>query len=388
MFAHVVEDHFLRDRREAEQPRLPPVALDVVVLDVAVAAVGLNGAVGRLAGRFGRHVLGDVGLLAARRALVVQRRGLADHQFRGFELGERLGQRKLDALILADRPAEDLPFPGVLDGLFHRPFPHPDALGRDQDAFGVDPVQNVVEAAALFADEVFLGDVQVVDEQHVGIDRLAPEFVQFLDLDRLRVDVGEEEAHAQRFLLDLVERRGAREQQHLLGFLRLGDEDLLAVHEIAVAVSGGEGGNLGRVGAGVGFGHRERHVHLAAQNRRQIFVLGLPRAVFDERFQAENAEMDGRARLGAAPALRHGLHDQRGFGDAQPRAAVLFGDGDAEPAAVGDRPVEFPGKLAVVVPLAPVFVGKTGAQRAHLLLNFLLFVGQPKIHVRLLACGP
>ena len=45
MLADIIENHFLRDRRDAEQARLAPVTLDVVVFNVAVTTVRLHCAV-------------------------------------------------------------------------------------------------------------------------------------------------------------------------------------------------------------------------------------------------------------------------------------------------------------------------------------------------------
>ena len=70
----VAQDQLLADRRDAEQPGLAPVALDVVLLGVAEAAVGLHGLVGGGEGGVGGQPLGQVGLLAARQTLVVAAR--------------------------------------------------------------------------------------------------------------------------------------------------------------------------------------------------------------------------------------------------------------------------------------------------------------------------
>ena len=57
----------------------------------------------------------------------------------------------------------------------------------------------------------------------------------------------------------------------------------------------------------------------------EVFVFGGLGAVFDERFQPEDAQMNGRAGLRAAAALGHRLHDERGLGNAQPGPAVFPG---------------------------------------------------------------
>jgi len=58
-------------------------------------------------GRLGGEVLGRVRLHAAGLALVVEGRGVERHEVGRLEFGPVLRQRMLDALVLADRPAED-----------------------------------------------------------------------------------------------------------------------------------------------------------------------------------------------------------------------------------------------------------------------------------------
>ena len=74
----------------------------------------------------------------------------------------------LDALVLADRSAEDDAFGGVGGGLAQRSEAEADGFGGDQDALGVHAVQDVLEAAAFLADAVFHRNLQPVDEQLVG----------------------------------------------------------------------------------------------------------------------------------------------------------------------------------------------------------------------------
>ena len=204
--------------------------------------------------------------------------------------------------------------------------------------------------------------------------------VQLVDLDRLGVDIGKKQAHAQGFFGGLFVGRGARQQQHLFGFARLGDKDLLTVDHVVVAVAFGKGRDLGRVGARVRFGDGERHVQLAAQDGRQVFLLGLLGAVFDERFQTENTQVNGRAGLRPAPALGDRLHDDGGFGNAQTAPPVFGRNRHPEPSSVGNRLIKVPRKLARLVPLAPVFVWKAGAQGAHLLSNLFVFFTELEIH--------
>jgi hypothetical protein len=63
------------------------------------------------------------------------------------------------------------------------------------------------------------------------------------------------------------------------------------------------------------------------------------------------------------------LHDDRGFLEAQPRAAIFLGDQRGEPARPGQRLDERLGIGAVAIDPAVVFVGKLGAKRADRLAD-------------------
>ena len=88
---------------------------------------------------------------------VDQRGGLADHEVGGAQLGVGLGEREGDALVLADRAVEHDALVGVGDGPAQRHPADAERLGGDQDALGVEPVEQVLEAAALLADAVASG---------------------------------------------------------------------------------------------------------------------------------------------------------------------------------------------------------------------------------------
>src|SRR5580693_3697848 len=149
VLSEIAEDHLLRNRRDAHQPGLPPVALDVVLARVAEAAVHLHGDVGSLEAGLGRQELGQIRLLTAGQARVDAPRCLPDRQLGGGQPGVRLGQRERDALILADRAAEDDPFPGVGDGAAQGGAARAERFGGDEDSLRVKAVEQVVEAAAL-----------------------------------------------------------------------------------------------------------------------------------------------------------------------------------------------------------------------------------------------
>ena len=60
----------------------------------------------------------------------------------------------LDRLILPDRPVEDDALLGVGDGALQRGAAQADGFRGDQDALGVESVQDVVETLAFLADAI------------------------------------------------------------------------------------------------------------------------------------------------------------------------------------------------------------------------------------------
>ena len=78
---------------------------------------------------------------------------LVAHQVGGLDRGVGPGDRELDALVGADRAAEDDALGGVARRLLDEPAAVADALGGDQDPLGVHAVEDVAEALALLADQ-------------------------------------------------------------------------------------------------------------------------------------------------------------------------------------------------------------------------------------------
>jgi hypothetical protein len=61
---------------------------------------------------------------------------------------------KLNSLVLADGTSEDDALLGITGGALDQPFRIANALGCDEDAFGVHSRQDVAKAFAFLADEV------------------------------------------------------------------------------------------------------------------------------------------------------------------------------------------------------------------------------------------
>ena len=345
---------------------------------VAEPAVGLHGAIRGEEPGFGGQVLGQVGLLSARLAVVDEHRGLADHQPRSAQLGVSLRQREGDALVLADRPVEDDAFVGVRDSLSQRCDADPQRLRCNEYPFGVEPPQQILEAAALVTDPVLLRHPHVVVGGLARRHRVAPHLGDGTRLHAGGVAVHEEQRHAVGGLGTLVEWRGAGEQQDPIGLQRLGGPHLAAVDDVVVAVTLGPGGDAGGVGPSVGLGDAERHVQRPVCDARQEPLLHGLAAVHHDRVHPEDRQVHRRRPVHARARRCHLFQHSSGVADPLPPTAVLLGDGDADPSPRRHLPVELPGKAVIGLARRPVVVVEAAAQPGHR----LTYQGDVLIHER------
>jgi hypothetical protein len=121
----------------------------------------------------------------------------------------------------------------------------------DQDALGVQAVEDVFEALALLADQVLGRALEVVEEQLVGfvVHHVADRPHRQPVADRI-AQVDEEDRHALGLLPDLDPAAWCAPAGSSVGVLRARDPDLLAVDDVVVALLHGRGLDLGGVGAG------------------------------------------------------------------------------------------------------------------------------------------
>src|SRR3989441_68940 len=173
----VVEHHLLRHRRDLVKPDLAPEPLDVELLGVAVAAVGLQRHVAGLEAGLGRHQLRRVRLGAARPSIVEEPGRLQTHQLRRLELGPGHRERMRDRLVLTDRPVEHDALLRVLHAALERRAADADRLDAREDALGVERIQEMVEPAADLAHDVRSRNLEAVDEDLVRVDRRPPELL-------------------------------------------------------------------------------------------------------------------------------------------------------------------------------------------------------------------
>ncbi|MNZ53269.1 hypothetical protein D3C78_711420 [compost metagenome] len=175
-----------------------------------------------------------------------------------------------------------------------------------------------------------------------------------MHFDAAAVEVGVEQAEAFGLVLHLFQRRGARQDQHLLGDAGGGDEGLHAAQHIVVAIAHGAGLELGGVEAGVRLGDHEAGAVLAGDQRRQHAVLLLFSTEDHDRVEAEDVHVHRRSTAHAGAGFGDGLHHHGRFGDTEARAAVGFRNADAQPAVLCQGLVEFDGEAAGLVLFQPV----------------------------------
>src|SRR3546814_668251 len=171
-------------------------------------------------------------------------------------------------------------------------------------------------------------------------------------------------------------RRGAGEQQHQVGLERARGPDLLAVHDIVVAVAHRRSVQRQRVGAAGRLGHAEGlQAQLAGGDLRQVLALLLVRAVpQDGAHRVHLRVAGGTVAAGGVDLLQDGAAGR----DRQAGAAILLGDQHGEEAGLRQRVDELGRLGALAVLLPPVFAGILRAQPADRLAD--LRIGLAELH--------
>ena len=148
-----------------------------------------------------------------------------------------------------------------------------------------------------------------------------------------------------------------------------------------IAVAHGARLEARRVQPGIGLGHRKTGLFVAGDQRRQKPLFLLVGAKDDDRVQPENVHVDRRGAAEPGAGFGDGLHQDRGFGDAEPAAAISLRHRNAEPAGLGHRLMELVRKTALLVLFQPIFVAKARAQPRHGFPQLPLLGAQPKCHL-------
>ena len=287
-------------------------------------------------GRLGGQQLRHVGVGAAFLAGVEQRRGAAADHVGRLQFGIGARQRELHPLVLADRPVEDDPLLGVFDALVagasgrRRCIPAPPGCARRSCRRGCSgspcpPRRSGFRPAPSRLSKNTSVVLWLIIASIGRISTPLPEALAQIDQEH-RQPVGAP--------LDLLDRGGARQQQHQIGVPGARGPHLLAVDEIVVAVAGAHraGLQLGRVGAGGRLGDAEGlQPQFARGDLRQIALLLLLAAVPQQ--GAHDVHL-GVALAGGAARGVDLLEDHRGGAQRQARAAIFLRDQRGEKAGL------------------------------------------------------
>ena len=328
---------------------------------------------------FGSGVLGHVRLGAAGQVVVEQPGGLAGHQRSQLDLGLGLGQRVLERLIRTDGAIEHHPLVGVLHRPAHRIAADTAADGTDQDALGVEALEQDLETLAHFAEDVLRTQVDIIEEHlilHLG-QRHAHR--DGMHLDALGLGIHDEQGEAVGLALDLGVGRGAGDHQSVIGLLAVGNIGLAAVElEAAVGLGLGDGAGTDGVGTGIGLGDREAEADVATAGGGQVLLLLRLGAVHADRPQGHGGA-DHQAEQRHA-LIGQSLHEQFHLEHAQTGAAVLLGHHDAHKAVRGDLLVHGFRKGAPLGVIHPVGAVVGLGQTLAVLVDHGLFLAQFKVH--------
>src|ERR687888_1594955 len=230
--------HQLVDLRRAlvdeRGARVAEVALDSVLVRVAVRAEDLDRVVRGLESRLRRVPLRERGLARVPAPLVLHPRCLHDEELRGLVAEHHRGDHVLDELVLPDRLAERLPLARVLDRALEAGADDAACSRSDREAALVEPVHRDLEALSLLADQVLGRELDVLEEELAG--RAGPDAELVLRVRR---------REAGRALLDdeggdalvLRGRVRLREDERVVGDRGVRDPVLLAVQDVDGALA-------------------------------------------------------------------------------------------------------------------------------------------------------
>src|SRR3954447_27076090 len=256
-------------------PGVAPEALDPGLLHQPHAAEDLDRLVGDARQHLGREQLRLRDHPVRVPALVQQPGAVEREQVGGFDLGRHVGELERGPLELADRLAELLPARRPVGGEVEHPPRPADAGGGDGEPRGVEPGVHQLEALALLAQDLGVGDVAPVEvEDAVAVAAVGNALVARPDLETGRATVDEEAGDP---LLGTGLRLlgpGRDEDDREVGEVGVADEVLGAVDHPVAAVATGRRLHRAHVGARLGLGHGEA-VDLQAAHRGQEVAIPL-----------------------------------------------------------------------------------------------------------------
>ena len=356
------------DPRIHEHPR------DRIFLHIAVAAVELQALVRRL------HLLLRAPPLRHRRGHGIEFAGNelldapVDENARDHGFGLALGQFERGVLEFDDGLAERLSFPGVVGGQLDRALHRGDGADGKREALLRQLLHQLHKTVAfLGAEQVFRRRHRIVEEQFGRVGGVQADLVEVAAAAETFIAFGLE--HDQRDALG-TGLAGARDHDDQVGGLAVGDERLLAVDDVVVALLFGRGPHALQIGAGAGFGHGDGADEFAAGHFRQpapFLFLGPVIQNVVRHDGAMHRDPGRHFRHHGFEILDHG----RLIGEAGAEAAIGFRDARQQCAHLAQRP---PGRAIDHLLIAPFFGVRRqilGEKLAKLIAKNVQFLRHP-----------
>ena len=241
---------------------------------------------------------------------------------------------------LHDRLAELHTVERVAERLFNRRLGNADGARRGLDARRFERRHQLLEAEAFDAAKQIFGlHPEAVERDLVFLHAAIAEH---LDLGARhagrgkRIGVGAARLFRQQHreaAIALLRRIGAHQQRHQIGAHRMRDPGLVAVHLVGVALAHRAGLQRREIGAGIRLGEHRRRQHFAGCDLRQPLALLVFGAAAENKLGRDLGA--GAETADADIAARQFLGDDAHRFLAEPHAAVILGDGEAEHAELG-----------------------------------------------------
>src|SRR4051812_13858861 len=226
-----------------------------------------------------------------------------------LDLGCNVSQLKLNALKVCDRLTELLAKRRVTKRLLEGTLGNSKRKRGNSDASRVERAHEVVEPLAFFAEEIFLGDFDVLENKRSGVRGSPAEFVFFLPgakaghaCQRIVVTDATRLLEIARFLghdesadaLRSLARLGDGSDDENFADSAVGDEDLAAVQNVVGSFADGGGARACRVTAGAGLGQSEAAQYCSARQERDVsLLLGCRPKVYYRRSTERRMRRDG-----------------------------------------------------------------------------------------------
>ena len=239
-----------------------------VFLDVAVAAVDLDGLGGDAVDHLRGKALGHGGGHGAVLAALLHVGGVEHQQPGSFHIHGHVGDDPLQALELGDGLTELLALLGVFDRLIQGRLGHAQGERCNTDAPGIQAGHGDGKAFSFLAQQPLGGHLAVVEHQINGVRGALPHLVLHLVHAKTR-QIGGDKKGADAIAAALL---GARQHNHHAAVLAGGDKSLGAVEDIHVPFLDGAATQGLGIGTGLGLGEGKGADELSGCHGHQEFL--------------------------------------------------------------------------------------------------------------------